>query len=47
MARYGKEYKDRVVARLLPPESATVESVPPRQNTCRLDRARLLLTFGS
>lgn len=21
--------------------------LPPRQNTCRLDRARLLLTFGS
>ncbi|PXW97069.1 hypothetical protein C7444_105168 [Sphaerotilus hippei] len=27
MARYGKEYKDRVVARLLPPESASVERV--------------------
>lgn len=27
MARYGKEYKDRVVARLLPPESAPVERV--------------------
>jgi len=27
VARYGKEYKDRVVARLLPPESAPVERV--------------------
>jgi transposase len=27
VARYGKEYKDRVVARLLPPESALVEQV--------------------
>jgi transposase-like protein len=27
VARYGKEYKDRVVARLLPPESASVERV--------------------
>jgi transposase-like protein len=27
VARYGKEYKDRVVARLLPPESAAVERV--------------------
>jgi len=25
VARYGKKYKDRVVARLLPPESASVE----------------------
>jgi transposase InsO family protein len=27
VARYGKDYKDRVVARLLPPESAPVERV--------------------
>jgi len=27
LARYGQEFKDRAVARLLPPESATVESV--------------------
>jgi hypothetical protein len=27
VARYGKEYKDRVVARLLPPESASVDRV--------------------
>ena len=27
MARYGQEFKDRAVARLLPPESATVEAV--------------------
>jgi transposase len=27
VARYGKEYKDRVVARLLPPESAPVDRV--------------------
>ena len=27
MARYGQEFKDRAVARLLPPESATVEGV--------------------
>ena len=27
MARYGQTYKDRVVARLLPPESTAVESV--------------------
>ena len=27
MARYGKAYKDRVVARLLPPESSSVEHV--------------------
>ena len=27
MARYGKAFKDRAVARLLPPESASVESV--------------------
>ena len=27
MARYGQAYKDRVVARLLPPESAAVEVV--------------------
>jgi len=27
MARYGQAYKDRVVARLLPPESASVEEV--------------------
>ena len=27
MARYGQDYKDRVVARLLPPESAPVERV--------------------
>ena len=27
MARYGKDYKERVVARLLPPESSSVERV--------------------
>ena len=27
MARYGKAFKDRAVARLLPPESATLETV--------------------
>ena len=27
MARYGRTYKDRVVARLLPPESAAVDEV--------------------
>lgn len=27
MARYGQSYKDRVVARLLPPESSAVEEV--------------------
>ncbi|GHU25736.1 hypothetical protein AGMMS50256_00930 [Betaproteobacteria bacterium] len=27
MARYGQNFKDRAVARLLPPESAPVESV--------------------
>ncbi len=27
MARYGQAYKDRAVARLLPPESAAVEVV--------------------
>lgn len=27
MARYGQAYKDRVVARLLPPESAAVDAV--------------------
>ncbi len=27
MARYGQAFKDRTVARLLPPESATVEVV--------------------
>lgn len=27
MARYGKEFKDRAVARLLPPESASVDAV--------------------
>jgi transposase len=27
MARYGQVMKDRVVAKLLPPESATVEAV--------------------
>jgi transposase-like protein len=27
MARYGQAYKDRAVARLLPPESAAVEAV--------------------
>jgi len=27
MARYGQAFKDRAVARLLPPESATVEAV--------------------
>lgn len=27
MARYGKAFKDRAVARLLPPESASVDSV--------------------
>ena len=27
MARYGQSFKDRVVARLLPPESATLELV--------------------
>lgn len=27
MARYGQEFKDKAVARLLPPESATVEAV--------------------
>ena len=27
MARYGEGFKDKAVARLLPPESATVESV--------------------
>ena len=27
MARYGKEFKNRAVARLLPPESASVEAV--------------------
>ena len=27
--------------------TATAATTPPRQNTCRLDRARLLLTFGS
>ena len=27
MARYGEAYKDRIVARLLPPESSSVEHV--------------------
>ncbi|GHU09936.1 hypothetical protein FACS1894185_0100 [Betaproteobacteria bacterium] len=27
MARYGQNFKDRAVARLLPPESAAMESV--------------------
>jgi transposase len=27
VARYGKTFKDRAVARLLPPESASVKSV--------------------
>ncbi|WP_235205706.1 transposase, partial [Cupriavidus sp. SK-4] len=27
MTRYGKDFKDRAVARLLPPESAAVEVV--------------------
>ena len=27
MARYGQAYKDRIVARLLPPESSSVEQV--------------------
>jgi transposase-like protein len=27
MARYGQAFKDRVVARLLPPESASVDEV--------------------
>ena len=27
MARYGQAYKDRIVARLLPPESLSVERV--------------------
>ena len=27
MARYGQAYKDRIVARLLPPESSAVEQV--------------------
>ena len=27
MARYGQAYKDRIVARLLPPESSSVERV--------------------
>ncbi len=27
MARYGQTYKDRAVARLLPPESAVVEVI--------------------
>jgi len=27
LARYGKTFKDRAVARLLPPESASVEEV--------------------
>ena len=27
MARYGQAYKDRIVARLLPPESSAVEVV--------------------
>jgi hypothetical protein len=27
MARYGQAYKDRVVARLLPPESAEIDEV--------------------
>ena len=28
MARYGQAYKDRIVARLLPPESSAVDAVP-------------------
>ncbi|MGH8854018.1 MAG: transposase, partial [Telluria sp.] len=27
MARYGQEFKDRAVARLLPPESASIKDV--------------------
>jgi transposase len=27
VARYGQRYKDRIVARLLPPESAAIELV--------------------
>jgi hypothetical protein len=27
VARYGQKYKDRIVARLLPPESAAIELV--------------------
>ena len=30
MARYGKAFKERAVARLLPPESASVEEVSRR-----------------
>ena len=35
MARYGQKFKERVVARLLPPESSPVEAVslnPERDN---------------
>ena len=31
MARYGKKFKDRAVARLLPPESAAIETVSQEQ----------------
>lgn len=42
VARYGKEYKDRVVARLLPPESAPVERVSAEVGVSALTLGRWL-----
>ncbi len=48
MARYGQTFKDRAVARLLPPESATIDVVAREVGigTDTLDRGRQALGRG-
>jgi hypothetical protein len=46
VARYGKEYKDRVVARLLPPESAPVDRVSAEVGVMRIS-ANVTAHFGA
>ena len=38
MARYGKAFKDRVMARLLPPESAALDLVAREADIATLEK---------
>ena len=51
MARYGQAFKDRAVARLLPPESASVETVSREIGVgvgqSHVGRRELMLAFSA
>ena len=49
MARYGQKFKDAVVARLLPPESSSLEAVSQKGgiSVATLERSRAVTLAGS